>query len=155
VKYSEPFAYCSWQGLSGGEVEYLKSTKSIEYFRGDGIMNIEYAIDLKFKRMIDAARFILMLFKISSVFPSFSQNFMMLYRDSFDASGSKIDRFHNIENIYKVFFYNEPFKNDMAFELGNLRNATALIMGIRLSDKDKMDKMYNELREYVEKRTQE
>jgi hypothetical protein len=118
-------------------------------------MNIEYAIDLKFKRMIDAARFILMLFKISSVFPSFSQNFMMLYRDSFDASGSKIDRFHNIENIYKVFFYNEPFKNDMAFELGNLRNATALIMGVRLSDKDKMDKMYNELREYAEKRTQE
>ena len=30
----------------------------------------------------------------------------------------------------------------MAFELGNLRNASALIMGVRLSDKDKMDKMY-------------
>ena len=80
---------------------------------------------------------------------------MMLYRDSFDAYGSKIDRFYNIENIYKVFFYNEPFNNKMAFELGNLRNATALIMGVRLSDKDKMDKMYKELRAYAEKRTQD
>ena len=74
-------------------------------YRGDGITNLEFACNFKFRNSIEAGRFLVTLsMVIRTGEMSDKYGFIMLFRDGFSPAHPKIDRFCVTQKLKDIFY---------------------------------------------------
>ena len=77
----------------------------VDVYRGDGITNLEFACNFKFRNSIEAGRFLVTLsMVIRTGEMSDKYGFIMLFRDGFSPAHPKIDRFCVTQKIKDIFY---------------------------------------------------